>query len=168
MIDKGYRELCEYMNNVEHLMFMDREIISGPPLGSEGLGSFWTAKNDMRLTCGTPKEPAMKTETEIMGMETQRSSTPTSVKVFLKEAIRRILQEGELSLHEHYKSSKKNIKNLTTGKLLVYHLLTTFRNIVMGLAIQSREHQTILKGCCSLTVSLLVLMVLRQSWKVKR
>ncbi|MGZ7215515.1 hypothetical protein ACXWOG_09975, partial [Streptococcus pyogenes] len=44
IIDKGYRELCEYMNNVEHLMFMDREIISGPPLGSKGLGSFWTAK----------------------------------------------------------------------------------------------------------------------------
>lgn len=113
MIDKGYRELCEYMNNVEHLMFMDREIISGPPLGSEGLGSFWTAKKRYAANVwdseGTRYE---KPKLKIMGMETQRSSTPTSVKVFLKEAIRRILQEGELSLHEHYKKFEEEYKAL--------------------------------------------------------
>ncbi|MDE1098539.1 hypothetical protein, partial [Klebsiella pneumoniae] len=31
MIDVAYRELCDYMNNREHLMHMDREAISCPP-----------------------------------------------------------------------------------------------------------------------------------------
>ncbi|UQJ95337.1 DNA polymerase [Klebsiella phage CPRSA] len=34
------------------------------------------------------------------------------MKVFLKEAIRRILQEGELSLHEHYKKFEEEYKEL--------------------------------------------------------
>ncbi|WOL25192.1 DNA polymerase [Klebsiella phage iPHaGe-KPN-12i] len=113
IIDKGYRELCEYMNNVEHLMFMDREIISGPPLGSKGLGSFWTAKKRYAANVwdseGTRYE---KPKLKIMGMETQRSSTPTAVKKFLKEAIRRILQEGEESLHEHFKVFEEEYKAL--------------------------------------------------------
>lgn len=113
IIDKGYREMCEYMNNVEHLMFMDREIISGPPIGSKGLGSFWTAKKRYAANVwdseGTRYE---KPKLKIMGMETQRSSTPTAVKKFLKEAIRRILQEGEESLHEHYAVFEEEYKQL--------------------------------------------------------
>lgn len=112
-IDAAYRELCEYMNNVEHLMFMDREIISGPPLNSKGLGSFWTAKKRYAANVwdseGTRFE---KPKVKIMGMETQRSSTPHAVKIFLKEAIRLILQEGEEALHDHYKKFEEEFKKL--------------------------------------------------------
>lgn len=112
-IDEAYRELCEYMNNVEHLMFMDREIISGPPLGSKGMGSFWTAKKRYAANVwdseGTRFE---KPKIKIMGMETQRSSTPMAVKKFLKEGVRRILQEGEESLQEQFKAFEIEYKAL--------------------------------------------------------
>ena len=112
-IDKAYRELCEYMNNVEHLMFMDREIISGPPLGSKGLGSFWTAKKRYAANVWDSEGIRYdKPKLKIMGMETQRSSTPTAIKVFLKESIRRILQEGEESLHALFKSFEVEYKAL--------------------------------------------------------
>lgn len=113
MLQKATEELCIYMNNMENKMFMDREIISGPPLGSEGLGSFWTAKKRYAANVwdseGTRYE---KPKLKIMGMETQRSSTPVAVKKFLKEAIRRVLQEGELSLHAHYEEFEKQYKQL--------------------------------------------------------
>ncbi|QDH49139.1 DNA polymerase [Pantoea phage Phynn] len=113
MIQKATDSLCVYMNNMENKMFMDREIISGPPIGSDGLGSFWTAKKRYAANVwdseGTRYE---KPKLKIMGMETQRSSTPLAVKKFLKEAIRRILQEGELSLHEHYGKFENEYRQL--------------------------------------------------------
>lgn len=112
-IDKAYRELAVYMNNVEHLMFMDREIISGPPINSKGLGSFWTAKKRY-AACVWDSEGTRfeKPKIKIMGMETQRSSTPTAVKKFLKESIRRILQEGEESLHTQFGEFQEEYKKL--------------------------------------------------------
>lgn len=112
-IDKAFREMCEYMNNKEHLMFMDREAISGPPLGSKGVGGFWTAKKRYALNVwdmeGTRyAEPEMK----IMGLETQKSSTPKAVQKALKECIRRMLQEGEDSLQEYYKEFESEFKKL--------------------------------------------------------
>lgn len=113
MIQKATNELCVYMNNMENKMYMDREIIAGPPLGSKGLGSFWTAKKRYAANVwdseGTRYE---KPKVKIMGMETQRSSTPLAVKKFLKESIRRILQEGELSLQELYTQFEKEYKQL--------------------------------------------------------
>ncbi|QPB12309.1 DNA polymerase [Providencia phage PSTCR6] len=102
-IDVAFQELCHYMNNKEHLMFMDREAIWGPPLNSEGVGGFWTAKKRYALNVwdmeGTRyDEPELK----IMGLETQKSSTPKACQVALKECIRRMLQEGEASLQEYY------------------------------------------------------------------
>lgn len=113
IIDKGYRELCEYMNNYEHLMFMDREAIAGPPLGSDGIGGFWTGKKRYGLNVwdmeGTRyAEPKLK----IMGLETQRSSTPTACRKSLKECIRRLLQEGEKSLQDYYDQFDSEFRNL--------------------------------------------------------
>lgn len=113
VIDTAYREMAEYMNNREHLMFMDREAISCPPLGSNGIGGFWTAKKRYALNVydmeGTRfKEPHMK----IMGLETQRSSTPKAVQDALEESIRIMLQEGEKPLQEHYKSFENDYQQL--------------------------------------------------------
>ena len=113
IIDKGYRELCEYMNNYEHLMFMDREAIAGPPINSKGIGGFWTGKKRYALNVwdmeGTRfAEPKLK----IMGLETQRSSTPKACQKALKECIRRMLQEGEESLQEYYGIFEKEFRTL--------------------------------------------------------
>lgn len=120
IIDKGYRELCEYMNNYEHLMFMDREAIAGPPIRSEGLGGFWTGKKRYGLNVwdmeGTRfAEPKLK----IMGLETQRSSTPKACQKSLKECIRRMLQEGESSLQEYYAVFEKEFRQLDYREVAV-------------------------------------------------
>lgn len=117
-IDKAYQELKEYMNNREHLMFMDREAISGPPLGSKGVGGFWTAKKRYALNVwdmeGTRyDEPKLK----IMGLETQKSSTPKSCQIALKESIRRILQEGEASLQEYFKEFEAEFRKQDYKKI---------------------------------------------------
>lgn len=112
-IDAGFREMCEYMNNREHLMFMDREAIAGPPLGSDGIGGFWTGKKRYALNVWDMEgtrfvEPKLK----IMGLETQKSSTPKAVQKALKECIRRMLQEGEGSLQEYFKEFNKEFNEL--------------------------------------------------------
>ncbi|MEI9060942.1 hypothetical protein R4H14_31625, partial [Pseudomonas aeruginosa] len=113
MIDVAYRELCDYMNNREYLMHMDREAISCPPLGSKGVGGFWKAKKRYALNVYDMEdkrfaEPHLK----IMGMETQQSSTPKAVQEALEESIRRILQEGEESVQEYYKNFEKEYRQL--------------------------------------------------------
>lgn len=110
-IDTAYRELKEYMNNREHLMFMDREAIAGPPLGTKGLGGFWTAKKRYALNVWDMEGTRYETpELKIMGLETQKSSTPKSCQVALKECIRRMLQEGGESLQEYYKEFEKQFR----------------------------------------------------------
>lgn len=112
-IDKAYRELCEYMNNREHLMFMDREAISCPPLNSKGIGGFWKAKKRYALCVWDMEEVRFKTpKLKIMGMETQQTSTPKAVQDALEESIRLMLQEGEEALQEHYKKFEAEYREL--------------------------------------------------------
>lgn len=112
-IDLAYRELGEYMNNREHLMFMDREAISCPPLGSEGIGGFWKAKKRYALNVYDLEGTRFKTPyLKIMGMETQQSSTPKAVQDALVESIRRMLQEGEKSLQTYYKEFENDYRAL--------------------------------------------------------
>lgn len=111
-INDGFEELFNYMNNYENLMHMDREVISCPELGSEGLGGFWTGKKRYALNVydseGTRyAEPKIK----ILGLETQRSSTPSIIREVLKGDIKAILQKGESALHKRYKDFKESYEN---------------------------------------------------------
>lgn len=113
VINAGFVEMCEYLNNFEQLMFMDREAIACPPVGSDGIGGFWRAKKRYALNVwdmeGTRfKEPYLK----IMGMETQQSSTPKAVKAALLESIRLMLQEGEGALQKFYKDFEEEFRGL--------------------------------------------------------
>ncbi|AFQ22564.1 DNA polymerase [Stenotrophomonas phage IME13] len=112
-IDESYKELEQYMNNDHHLLLMDREAIFGAPLGSDGIGGFWTGKKRYALNVydmeGTRyAEPHLK----IMGLETQRSSTPLACQKSLKESIRRLLQEGESSLQNYFIQFKNEFKTI--------------------------------------------------------
>lgn len=112
-IDESYKELEAYMNHDHHLLLMDREAIFGAPIGSEGIGGFWTGKKRYALNVydmeGTRyAEPHLK----IMGLETQRSSTPVACQKSLKESIRRLLQEGESSLQEYFADFKKEFQKI--------------------------------------------------------
>lgn len=107
IIDSAMQELFEYMNNFENLMAMDREVISMPSLESEGLGGFWTAKKRYALNVYDSEGTRFaKPKLKILGLETQRSSTPEALRDVLKESIRIILQEGESALHKQVEQFK--------------------------------------------------------------
>lgn len=113
VIMEGFKDMCEYLNNYEQLMFMDREALACPPLGTEGIGSFWRAKKNYALNVydmeGTRYvEPHLK----IMGMETQKSSTPKAVQQALYESIRIMLQDNESVLQKFYKDFEDDFKKL--------------------------------------------------------
>lgn len=113
VIEKGYQELREYMNNKEHLMFMDREAISLAPLGSNGCGGFWTGKKRYALNVYDMEGTRFaKPKLKIMGLETQRSSTPEAIRGSLKECIRLMLQEGEGQLQAYVKQFKADLKSM--------------------------------------------------------
>lgn len=117
MLTKAFKELAEYMNNTESYMNMDREVIAMAELGTEGLGAIWTGKKRYALNVFDNEgvryaEPQLK----IMGIETQRSSTPKIVGRGLEEAIRVMLQEGITPL-------QKFVENYRNKFLLNYREL---------------------------------------------
>lgn len=97
---KSYDELAEYMNAYEQKMFMDREAIADT--------GFWTAKKRYCLNVWDNEgkrqydsDNNLIPKLKIMGIETQRSSTPPFVTKSLKESIRLILQTDEQTLQDY-------------------------------------------------------------------
>lgn len=101
VINPANDDLTVYMNNYEKKMFMDREAIA--------LTGFFLAKKRYALNVfdmeGTRyAEPKLK----IMGIETQRSSTPALAQKGLKECIRIILQENQSNLQTYVTTFKRD------------------------------------------------------------
>lgn len=112
MINESFEELAVFMNARENLMHMDREAIAGSGIGSKGLGGFWMAKKRYAISVFDMEgrrfdEPKLK----IMGLETQRSSTPIIVRSSLKTALEKMLIEGEGSLQEFYSEANQQFTN---------------------------------------------------------
>lgn len=100
-IGECYDELKNYMNAYEQGMFMDREVIADK--------GFWTGKKRYALNVWDAegkrkydKQGNLQSKLKIMGIETQRSSTPIFVQKALEESIRIILQENEENLQTYY------------------------------------------------------------------
>ncbi|WVX87536.1 DNA polymerase [Vibrio phage EniLVp02] len=101
VIQPSMENLRSLMNNFEQQMFMDREAIA-----TKG---FWTAKKRYALSVDDMEgvrftEPSLK----IMGIETQRSSTPPLAQKGLKQAIKLILQGSEADLQAYVTQFKKD------------------------------------------------------------
>lgn len=99
-ITNSYQELADYMNAYQQNMFMDREAIADK--------GFWTAKKRYCLNVWDNEgkrvydnDGKLKSKLKIMGIETQRSSTPSFVSKSLKESIRLILQADEQTFQDH-------------------------------------------------------------------
>lgn len=93
LLNKWYADLASYMNHYESVMYMKREAISST--------GFFVAKKRYALWVWDMEgyrysEP----ETKIMGIETQRASTPAFAREALKEAIDMILGERRSDLIE--------------------------------------------------------------------
>ncbi|QBX06005.1 hypothetical protein [Vibrio phage XZ1] len=101
VINPSYEALHKYMNTYERQMFMDREVLART--------GFFIAKKRYALDV-QDNEGIRKPKLKIMGIETQRSSTPPLCQKGLKEAIRLILQEGEEKLQEFVKEYEKEFK----------------------------------------------------------
>lgn len=99
-IDKSYRELADYTQMYEHKMFMDREIIADR--------AFWTGKKRYAANVWDSEGKRKYDEhgnvvpkLKIMGIETQRSSTPPYASKGLEKAIKLILTKAEIDLQNH-------------------------------------------------------------------
>lgn len=109
-IGESYQELADYMNAFAQKMFMDREVIADT--------GFWTAKKRYALNVWDSegkrkydKEGNLVSKLKIMGLETQRSSTPAFVQDALYESMRIILQEDEEALQAYYGKVEADYKN---------------------------------------------------------
>jgi len=104
-IDKGYRQLADYVGAYEQKMVMKREAISR--------NGVWTGKKHYILDVYDNEgvryaEPKLKT----MGMEAVRSSTPKVCREALKEAYGVLLREGENALREYVDDFERKFRAL--------------------------------------------------------
>ena len=100
VINPAYDELTVHMNNKEKCMFMDREVIA--------ITGFFLAKKRYALNVWDNEGTRYaKPKLKILGLETQRSSTPVMASDELKACIDIILQKDEKSLQEHVVKVKK-------------------------------------------------------------
>ena len=119
LLNGWYKELSEYMKHPESLMYMKRECIATT--------SFFIAKKRYAMYVWDNEGYRYPTpELKIIGLETQRSSTPTLARTGLGEAIRIILSEDEINLKKYCKTLKaefmeidyREISNVTTANNL--------------------------------------------------
>ena len=99
-IDQSYRELAEYTNAYDHQLFMDREIIADTFFitgKKRYAANVWDSEGKRKLDEHGKVVPKLK----IMGIETQRSSTPVFAGKSLEKSIKLILTKGEAALQEH-------------------------------------------------------------------
>jgi len=104
-IDKSYQDLASYMNAYQQKMFMKREVIA-----DRGI---WTAKKRYVLNVHNSEgvqysEPKLK----IMGLEVVKSSTPAPVRVYLREAIKVIVNGTQEDLLEYIENTRKEFLTL--------------------------------------------------------
>lgn len=105
LLNKWYAELATYMNHYDSVMYMKREAISST--------GFFIAKKRYALWVWDMegyryKEP----ETKIMGIETQRGSTPAYVRTALKDAIDMILGEKREDLIQLVTAAEKHYQTV--------------------------------------------------------
>lgn len=104
-IDKSYAQLGEYVNAFQQKMFMKREAIA-----SKGI---WTGKKHYILNVYNNegvqyKEPKLK----IMGIEAVRSSTPSSCREKIKEALSIVMNGKEDDLVKFVSNFREDFKKM--------------------------------------------------------
>lgn len=93
-IDKKYDEMAKYMNAYQQKMEMKREVIADVGI--------WVAKKKYCLNVYDSEGVRLiKPELKIMGIEVQRSSTPSFCRDKLKKAIRIILEGNQAELQTY-------------------------------------------------------------------
>lgn len=103
-IDKCYYELAEYLNVISQKMQMKREAIA-----DKGI---WTAKKRYILNVyNNEGVEYAKPKVKIMGLEVVKSSTPSSCRKKLKEAIDIIITKDESAVIQFIETYRKEFRN---------------------------------------------------------
>jgi len=104
-IDKGYKELAEYMNAYSQKMVMKREV-----LADKGI---WTAKKRYILNVHNSEGVQYaKPKVKVMGLEMVKSSTPAVIRKKLKDSISVILAGDEKILHKYVTDFRKEFDKM--------------------------------------------------------
>ena len=109
-IEKSYQELAKYLNAYDQKMFMKRENIA-----SRGI---WTAKKRYILNVIDSEgvrysEPKLK----MMGIEAVKSSTPSSCRTAIKEALSVIMNGSESEVQKYISRFRKKFKELPVEEI---------------------------------------------------
>ncbi len=109
-IEKSYNNMAEKDNLYKKSIVMKREV-----LASRGI---WKAKKMYALMVYDNEhvrylEPKMK----IMGLETQRSSSPAWAKEHLKEAVKLLLTKDEVAVQNYITKCKKEFETLSVEEI---------------------------------------------------
>ncbi|MGL6229401.1 MAG: DNA polymerase domain-containing protein [Culicoidibacterales bacterium] len=138
-INESYKELALYMNAYEQKMFMDREVIAD--------SGFWTAKKRYALNVWDSEGKRKYDENgklvpklKIMGLETQRSTTPPYASESLEKSIKLILTTDEKTLQQFVSTVKSDYKHQPYEKVAA----VSSANNIEG---NSTSDFTPLKGC---------------------
>ena len=104
-INRSYQTLAEMMSAYDQKMFMKREVIADKAI--------WTAKKRYILNAWDIegvryKEPQLK----MMGIESQKSSTPQVIRTKIKEALQIIMKGGENELNDFLTSYRDEFNKL--------------------------------------------------------
>jgi DNA polymerase elongation subunit (family B) len=131
-IDDSYQELADYIHAYEQKMQMKREA-----LADKGI---WTAKKRYILNVYNNegvayKEPKLK----VMGLEMVKSSTPSAIRVKMKQAIKLMMTGTEEQIHEFIAKFRAEFKTLPPEEI-------SFPRGVNGLATYSDTISLYKKG----------------------
>jgi DNA polymerase elongation subunit (family B) len=103
-IDKSYNDLAQYVNAYDQKMQMKREAIA-----DKGI---WTAKKRYILNVyNNEGVEYIKPKLKVMGLEMVKSSTPSSCRKKLKEAIEVIINKDENSVIQFIETYRKEFRN---------------------------------------------------------
>jgi DNA polymerase elongation subunit (family B) len=105
-INKGYKELSDYMNAYDQKMIMKRESLADKGIFIAKKRYILNVHNSEGVQYAEPK-------LKVMGLEMVRSSTPAIIKDKLKDSIKVILNGDESKLHEYIKSFRSEFMNLS-------------------------------------------------------
>lgn len=132
-IETKYKELSDYLHAYDQKMNMKREVIA-----SKGI---WTAKKRYILKVHDSEGIRYeKPKFKIMGLEVVKSSTPSSCRDMLKDAISIIMNDDEETLLDYIEDCKKKFKELPVSDIM-------FPRGCNNLAEYSDRNTIFRKGC---------------------
>jgi DNA polymerase elongation subunit (family B) len=105
VLNRVFDKLAKSMNTYEQAMFMKREAIADR-------GVFIAKKRYMLNVHNNEGVQYSEPKIKIMGIDCVRSSTPSSCRDSIKEAVRIILQGSEEELHKHIEEFKQGFMKL--------------------------------------------------------